>query len=119
MKQSFSNTSELTKLHHLSNFLVGRCPEFPYQTRSCKIIISLSIFIIICEILLKKCMQVYYKTHSVTHFFIMFLGDYDLMLAHLGVTLNFTYSYYRPKHSPIPLTNLVYTLAIITSDVFI
>ena len=40
-----SNTSELTKLHHLSNFLVGRCPEFPYQARSCKIIISLSIFI--------------------------------------------------------------------------
>ena len=23
--------------------------------------------------------------HSVTHFFIMFLGDYALMLAHLGV----------------------------------
>ena len=44
MKQSFSNTSELTKLHHLSNFLGGRCPEFPYQARNCKIIISLSIF---------------------------------------------------------------------------
>ena len=99
MKQSFSNTSELTKLHHLSNFLVGRCPEFPYQARSCKIIISLSIFNylynIICEILLKKFMQVYYKTHLVTQFFIMFLGDYTLMLAHLGVRS------YRPKHSPI------------------
>ena len=35
MKQSISNTSELTKLHHLSNFLGGRCPEFPYQARSC------------------------------------------------------------------------------------
>ena len=41
MKQSFSNTSELTKLHHLSNFLGGRCPEFPYQARNCKIIISI------------------------------------------------------------------------------
>ena len=29
------NTSELTKLHHLSNFLWGRCPEFLYQARSC------------------------------------------------------------------------------------
>ena len=45
MKQSFSNTLELTKLSHLSNFLGGRCPEFSYQARSCKIIISLSIFI--------------------------------------------------------------------------
>ena len=59
-------------------------------------------------------MQVYYKTHSVTQFFIMlFIGDYALMLAHLGVRS------YGPKHSPIPMTNLVYTLAIITSDVFI
>ena len=33
----------------------------------------------------KKIMQVYYKTHSVTQFFTMFLGDYALMLAHLGV----------------------------------
>ena len=41
MKQSFSNT----KLHDLSNFVGGRCPEFPYQAHSCKIIISLSIFI--------------------------------------------------------------------------
>ena len=44
MKPSFSNTSELTKLHHLSNFLGGRCPEFPYKACSCKIIIFLSIF---------------------------------------------------------------------------
>ena len=58
-------------------------------------------------------MQVYYKTHSVTQFFIMFLSDYALMLAHLAVRS------YGPKHSPIPVTNLVYTLAIITSDVFI
>ena len=58
-------------------------------------------------------MQVYYKTHSVTQFFIMLLGDYALMLAHLDVRS------YGPKHSPIPMTNLVYTLAIITSDVFI
>ena len=48
-------------------------------------------------------MQVYYKTHSVTQFFIMFLGDYALMLAHLGVRS------YGPKHLPIPVTNLVYT----------
>ena len=58
-------------------------------------------------------MQVYYKTHSVTQFLIMLLGDYALMLAHLGVRS------YGPKHSPIPMTNLVYTLAIIKSDVFI
>ena len=51
--------------------------------------------------------------YSVTQFFIMFLSDYALMLAHLGVRS------YGPKHSPIPVTNLVYTLAIITSDVFI
>ena len=44
MKQIFSNTSELTKLHDLSIILGGRCPEFPYQAHSCKIIISLSIF---------------------------------------------------------------------------
>ena len=48
-------------------------------------------------------MQVYYKTHSVTQFFIMFLGDYALMLALLCVR-----SYGR-KHLPIPVTNLVYT----------
>ena len=41
--------------------------------------------------------------HSVTQFFIMFLGDYALMFAHLGV------SSYGPKHLPIPVTNLVYT----------
>ena len=49
MKQSFSNTSELAKLHDLSIYFFfgdgGRCPEFPYQAHSCKIIISLSIFI--------------------------------------------------------------------------
>ena len=28
-RQSFINTSELAKLHHLSNFLGGRCPEPP------------------------------------------------------------------------------------------
>ena len=104
MKQSFSNTSELTKLHDLSNFLGGRCPEFPYQARSCKIIISLSIYLynIILKVN-KKIMQVHYKTHSVTQFFIMFLGDYALMLAHLGVRS------YGTKHLPIPVTNLVYT----------
>ena len=48
-------------------------------------------------------MQVYYKTHSVTQFFMMFLGDYALMLVHLGVCS------YVPKHLPIPVTNLVYT----------
>ena len=48
-------------------------------------------------------MQVYYKTHSVTQFFIMFLGDYALMLALLCVRS------YGPKHLPIPVTNLVYT----------
>ena len=61
----------------------------------------------------KKIMQVHYKTHSVTQFFIMFLGDYALMLAHLGVRS------YGPKHLPIPMINLVYTLALITSGVFI
>ena len=45
MKQSFSNTSELTKFNHLSNFLGGRCPEFSYQACRYKIIISLSVFI--------------------------------------------------------------------------
>ena len=47
-------------------------------------------------------MQVYYKMHSVTQFFIMFLCDYALMLAHLGVRL------YGPKHLPIPVTDLIY-----------
>ena len=32
--------------------------------------------------------------HSVTQFFIMFFGDYALMLAHLGVRS------YGPKHLP-------------------
>ena len=48
-------------------------------------------------------MQVYYKVHSVTQFFIMFLGDYALMLALLGERS------YGSKHLPIPVTNLVYT----------
>ena len=61
----------------------------------------------------KKFMQVYYKTHSVTHSFIMFLSDYALMLAQLGVRS------YGPKHSPILVKNLVYILAIMTFDVFI
>ena len=61
----------------------------------------------------KKIMQLYYKTHAVTQFCIMFLGDYALMLAHLGVRS------YGPKHSHITVTNLVYTLAIITSDAFV
>ena len=106
MKQSFSNISELTKLHHLSNFLGGRCPEFPYQARSCKIIISLSIFITqFVKFFNKNVLQVYYKTHSVAQFLIMFLSDYHyaLMLAHLGVRS------YGPKHLSIPVTNLVYT----------
>ena len=41
--------------------------------------------------------------HSVTQFFIMFLSDNDLMLAHLGVRS------YGPKHLPIPVTDLIYT----------
>ena len=48
-------------------------------------------------------MQVYYKTHSVTQFFIMVLGDYALKLVHLGVRS------YGPKHLPNPVTNLVCT----------
>ena len=47
-------------------------------------------------------MQVYYKTHSATQFFIMFLGDYAHMLAHLGVRL------YGPKHLPILVKDLVF-----------
>ena len=41
--------------------------------------------------------DLYYKTHSVTHF-LMFLGDYALMLAHLGVRS------YGPNHLSIPVT---------------
>ena len=41
--------------------------------------------------------------HLVTQFFIMFLGDYALMLTYLGVRS------YGPKLLPIPVTNLVYT----------
>ena len=41
--------------------------------------------------------------HSVTQFFIRFLGDYALVLALLGVRS------YGPKHLLIPVTNLVYT----------
>ena len=52
---------------------------------------------------MKKIMQVYYKTHSVTQFFIVFLGDYAFMPAHLGVRS------YGLKHLPIPVKNLVYT----------
>ena len=51
-------------------------------------------------------MQVYYKTHSATQFFIMFLGDYALMLVHLDYI---DICSYGPKHLPIPVTNLVYT----------
>ena len=51
----------------------------------------------------KKFMQIYYKTHSVTQFFIIFFGYYALMLSHLGVRS------YGPKHLHIPVTNLVYT----------
>ena len=51
--------------------------------------------------------------HSVAQFFIMFLGDYALMLAHLGVCS------YGPKHLPIPVTILYIPPAMITSDVFI
>ena len=61
----------------------------------------LYLYNIICEFFKNNFIQVYYKTHSVTQFFIMFLGDYALMLAHLGVRS------YGPKHSPIPVTNLV------------
>ena len=71
MKQSFSNTSEFTKLHHLPNFLGGRCPEFPSPTKP---IVAKLLFL----------------------FFIMFLGDYALMLAHSGVRS------YGPIHLPIP-----------------
>ena len=39
--------------------------------------------------------------HSVTQFFIMFLGHYALMLAHLGVRLH------GPKHLPIPVTDII------------
>ena len=58
-------------------------------------------------------MQVFYKTHSVTQFFIRFLGDYALMLAHLGVRsyvhVELGVRSYGPKHLPIPVINLVYT----------
>ena len=60
-------------------------------------------------------MQVYYKTHSVTQFFIMFLCDYALMLAHLGdyalMLAHLGVRSYGPKHChlPIPVTNLIYT----------
>ena len=43
------------------------------------------------------------KLHHSTQFLIMFLGDYALILAQLGVRS------YGPKHLPIPVTDLVYT----------
>ena len=55
MKHSFSNTSELTKLHHLSNFLGGRCPEFPYQARVvAKLFLFLYLYNIIYDIFKEK-----------------------------------------------------------------
>ena len=52
MNQSFSDTPELTKLYHLSNFHGERCPELPNKHVVAHIIISLSIFLyrnIICK----------------------------------------------------------------------
>ena len=69
MKQSFSNTSEFTKLHHLPNFLVEDALNSPTKP-----IVAKLLFL----------------------FFIMFLGDYALMLAHSGVRS------YGPIHLPIP-----------------
>ena len=86
MKQSFSNTSELTKLHHLRIFLGEDALNSPTKPVVAKLLfLFLNLYNIICEFFNKKFMQVYYKTHPVTQFFIMFLGDYALMLAHLGV----------------------------------
>ena len=53
----------------------------------------------------KKFMQVGYTTKrtQLLNFFVMFLGNYALMLVPLGVRS------YGPKHLPIPVTNLVYT----------
>ena len=100
MKQS--NTSELTKLHHSQIFLGEDALNSPTKSVAAKLLfLFLYLCNIICEIK-KKNMQVYYKMHSVTQFFIMFLGDYALMLAHLGVRL------YGPKHLPIPVTDLIY-----------
>ena len=51
MKQSCCNTSELTKLHHLSNFLGGRCPEFPTKPEVAKLLFPfLYLYNIICGI---------------------------------------------------------------------
>ena len=49
-------------------------------------------------------MQVYILQNALSYsIFMMFLGDYALMLVHLGARS------YVPKHLPIPVTNLVYT----------
>ena len=42
LKQNFSTTSELTKLHHLA-FFYGRCPELSCQSRACSIIMSVKV----------------------------------------------------------------------------
>ena len=89
MKQSFSNTSELTKLHDLSIFFGG---EYALNSPTKPIVAKLLFLFlylynnIICEI-----------------FSNVFLGDYARMLAHLGVRS------YGPKYLPIPVANLVYT----------
>ena len=89
MKQSFSNTSELTKLHDLSNFFGGWEDALNSPTKP---IVAKLLFLflhlynnIICEI------------------FLMFFWVIMLVCSHLGVRS------YGPKHLPIPMTHLVYT----------
>ena len=92
IKQSFSNTSELTKLHDLSNFFFLGGGEdalnSPTKPRVAKLLFHFLYLYnnIICEI-----------------FSNVFLSDNSRMLAHLGLLS------YRPKHLPIPVTNLAYT----------
>ena len=95
--------SEHTKLHICQIFFGEDALNTPTKYVVTKL---LFIFVYlynnrICEIFKERIMQVYYKTHSVTQFFIIFLGDYALMLAHFCVHS------YGPKHLPIPVTNLV------------
>ena len=88
MKQSFSNTSELTKLHDLSIFWGEDVLNSPTKPIVAKLLF-LFLYLynnIICEI-----------------FSVFFFCDYARMLAHLGVRS------YGPKHLPSPVLNLVYT----------
>ena len=104
MKQSFRNTSELTKLSHCQIFLVEDARNSLTKPVVAKLLfLFLYLYNIICENFLQK---IYASILQNALSYSVFYNVFGWLCSYACA---FVFRSYGPKHLPIPVTNLVYT----------